>query len=47
MSTIKSLLIEQIQSVISSYSPYLDLLSEQGRKDYQELNQCLEILKKE
>jgi len=47
MSTCKQLLIDQMELILSTYSPYEESLGEKEKKDCKEISQCLEILKKD
>ena len=46
-STCKQLIIDQMELVISNFSPYAEFLNEYEKKDIEELTQCLLILKKD
>lgn len=47
METLRNLLSEQLESIVSCYNPYQDKLSEEQRQDLAGFKECLQILKKE
>lgn len=46
MTECKKLIVNQIESVLTGYKPYYDLLTVEEKQSVEEFEECLKILKK-